>query len=624
MRDSVGWGRWLCAALVSVSAACGSADGGADAHNTAGQGQGAQAGLAGSGGASGGGGQVPSMGGLSAGMDGPLPNGAGREYRGIVNLVDAEAAKTLDDFLLNADPYAGGTGDFDLEEATRLFYEHYADEYDFLYFLTDHGLNTPVGGLHSWVSRPPLPGTGAEAPLCTGDGPAHLRSVVGIQVPNLDSYPPFAHELAHHFGVHLAKDFGFGRDVDTVFNSHWGMTSANGQLGGFDASTLFCETPSGAKPPNCTPAVGGRYHYLVAPFFPASYVTSAQPYGPMELYLMGLLPIAQVPSPILRFDGANFSFDAPKLTADGKLVIDATGLGEIKTADIVKRHGEVPALPADKRHFKAAVVLLTAAPAAQPILDRVADWAAIFGGEMPSPRPDWPSFATLTGGRATISCRLGARHELGPQDTLEFTCPYIDQCSPQTQNCPQGQACYGTSDLYCAVPWVLDNGASCERDADCKPGSVCSIIPTTPDQKVCAPYCDSMNASAPNACAKLCPTNFSPIYNTETLAELGAFCLGGAGGACDPLLQNCAAGQICTGVDAVGCDVPGTGKVGETCLPFGSVCEKGSVCVGIQGATDEYCEPYCDLSPSAPAASACTSKCPKGAFNFPTYGICIP
>jgi hypothetical protein len=627
MREPNRSGHWLCAALVSLTCACGGDDpGGSPKNNGGAQGQGAQAGtLSGAGtGVGGGAGQAQSMGGSSAGMDGPLLNGAGREYRGIVNLVDAEAAKALDDYLLDADPYEGGSGELSLELATRLFYQHYPDEYDFIYFMTAHGLDTPVSGLHGWVTKPLMLGTGADAPICSGDGPAHLLSAIGIQVPNLDDFPPFAHEYAHHFAVHLAKEFGFSRDVDTVFQAHWGMTSANGQLGGFDATTLACEMPAGAKPPNCTASAGGRYRYVVAPFRPNGYLKVEQPFGPLELYMMGLLPVAEVPSPIVRFDGADYPFDALEVTADGKLVIDATGVTEIKMSDIVARHGEVPARPADKRHFKAAVVVVSATPAAQPLLDRVADWAAIFGGEMPSGRPDWVSFAQLTGNRASMSCRVGARHELGPDDVLEFACPSYNECSPQTQNCPQGLACYGTSDLYCAQPGVLENGASCEQDDDCKVGSVCAPIPTDFPRGVCSPYCDQVNASAPNACATLCPTSFSPIYNVETLEELGAFCFGGAGGACDPLLQDCGPGQACTGVDAVGCELAGTSKLGEVCLPFGASCEKGSVCVGIQGAENQYCQPYCDLAPGAPAATACASKCPKGVWEYPGYGICIP
>ena len=447
---------------------------------------------------------------------------------------------------------------------------------------------------------------------------------MGIQVGSLDRFPPFAHEFAHYYAVNLDAKFGFGRDVDTEFPGHWGMTSANGQLGGFDATTLRCETPVGAKPPNCTPTASGRYHYTVAPFFPNANNATNQPFGPIELYLMGLLPVAEVPSPIVRFEGADFPFESLQPTSDGMFPIDATGLSDLAMSEIVARHGEVPALPADKRNFKAAVVLVTAAPAAQPLLDRVAEWAAIFGGEIVSPNPDWVSFAKLSGGRATMSCRVGKRHDPTPDDALEFTCPSYNLCNPTTQNCPAGFACYGTSDLYCAATGGLDIGASCEHHRECKAGSACIQIPADFSKRVCAPYCDHLNPNAPNACAKLCPASFSPIYDTQSVAELGAFCYGGAGGACNPLLQDCAPGQACTGVEAVGCELPGTTKLGEVCQPFGNTCEKGSVCVGVVGEPNQYCQPYCDPSPNAPSANSCTTKCPNGAWEYPDHGVCIP
>lgn len=622
MREQKRSGQWLCAALFSLTWGCGESDDNGPPKNSGGQS--AQAGSVNGGGTGGSSGQTAGSGGSGGSVDGTLPNGAGREYKGIVNLVDAAAAKAVDDYLLEADPFKGGSGKLDLELATRLFYQHYSDEYDFVYFMTDHKLNTSVGGLHGWVSKPPLPGTGAEAPICTERGPARLGSAIAIQLGSLEAFPPFAHEFAHHFAVHVSPDFGFGRDVDTEFQGHWGMTSANGQLGGFDAMTLACETPAGAKPPNCTATAGGRYRYIVDRFFPNTDKAVDQPFGPLELYMMGLLPAAEVPSPILRFDGADFPFDSLETTADGKLVIDGTGVSEIKLSDIVARHGEVPARPADKRHFRAAVVLITAAPAALPIMDRVAEWAAIFGGALESTRPDWVSFAKLTGGRATLSCQLGARHEPLPADALDFSCPSYHSCSPQTQNCPAGLACYGKSDLYCASPGKLDNGVACELDTDCKAGSVCVEVPTDFSKRVCAPYCDQVNAAAPNACATLCPTGFSPIYDVETLAELGAFCFGGSGRACNPVLQDCEAGKACAGLDATGCEVPGTSKLGEVCLPFGATCEKGSVCVGVLGEPNQYCQPYCDLAPGASAATACSTKCANGVWEYTGYGVCIP
>lgn len=618
-------GIGLCCGAMSV--ACGGTD-----DNPAQPGASGSTAQAGSGGSGGGGsGAGAANGGSSAGQGtvnagnssggAALPDG-GKEYRGIVNLVSADAAKEFDDYFAGVDPYLGGMGEKNLELATRLFYSHYQDEYDFLFILNDHGIDSPAEGLHSWVSKPPQPGTGADEPVCSGTGPGHLLSVVGIQVPRLDSFPPFAHEFAHHFAVNLADELGFSRDVDTEFRGHWGMTSTNGQLGGFDPASLECETPAGAKPPNCTPATGGRFRYKVAPFRPNADPGRTAPFGPIELYMMGLLPKEEVPSPLLAFDGADFKFENQETSPDGKLIIDAKGIKEIPMQSIVARHGEVPPLPEGKRQFKAAVVLVTAAPAAQTYLDHVADWAAIFSGEMASTQ--WSSFKTITGGRATMSMKLGARHDLGPDDVLEFTCPFYDNCSPLEQDCSQGRACYGTSSLYCATPGTLESGTTCKHDSECKPGLVCAPSPTSIESGMCSPYCDHVNADASNACAKLCPNGFSPIYNTETLAELGAFCFGGSGGTCDPLKQDCGAGKACTGVDVASCEIAGNIKLGQVCPPLGGACEVGGVCVGVQGEPDLHCQAYCDPTLESPAPGACDSKCAKGAWQFTGYGICMP
>jgi hypothetical protein len=223
----------------------------------------------------------------SGGTTSQPPDATAREYRGIVNIVDAECSKEHDEFFSDIDPFLGGMGMHALGTCTQRFYEHYADEYDFLFIINDHPIDSFAVGLHSWVNKPPQPGTGQSEPRCSEQGPAHLRSVVGIQVPSLENYfPAFAHELMHHFAVHFADELGVSRDVDTEFRGHWGMVSANGQLGGFDPATLQCETPAGQKPPGCSALPSGRYRYTVAPFYPNTEGDQNKLYSPIELYLI--------------------------------------------------------------------------------------------------------------------------------------------------------------------------------------------------------------------------------------------------------------------------------------------------------------------------------------------------
>ncbi|HEY3495817.1 MAG TPA: hypothetical protein VGK73_14060, partial [Polyangiaceae bacterium] len=285
-------------------------------------------------------------------------------------------------------------------------------------------------------------------------------------------------------------------------------------------------------------------------------------------------------------------------------------------------HGEVPPLPMEKRRFAAAMVLVTRQPATQPYLDQVADWGAIFAGELTSTNPEWTSFSTTTGGRASITYKVGTRRELGPGEVLDFSGPYYKMCDPTTQNCGAGLACYGAGDLYCAVPGSAERDAPCEDDSDCKAGLLCSYSIT--GEFLCAPYCDMDDPAAANACETLCPNGVSPILDPETLEEVAAFCFGGAGGVCDPLAQDCPEGQACGGLDVTACEPEGTTQAGAVCSNINGSCEAGATCVGIEGEADLYCQPYCDSAPDAPADIACTTLCPAGAWEFEGYSLCIP
>ena len=554
----------------------------------------------------------------------PLADGKGVEYRGIVNLVDAEAAGVLDEFLITTTRFTSDSK-ADLQPLVSLFYDHYGDDYDFLIFLNDHPVESKAAGVHHAMNVPPLQGTGQDSPQTAGiNAPPHLRAVIGIELDDFERFPPFAHEIAHNWGNHLDPKLGFFDPSQPDYGGHWGVTGVNGQLGGFDPASLRCETPAGQSPPNCTAGANGRTRFLVNPFHPAADFIEGMPFGPLELYLMGLIPVGEVPDPILRFEDTNFDLDKPELSADRKFVVEAARIGEIKRADIVARHGSVRMLAADKRHFRIALVLISKAPAQQRYLDAVADWGAIFAAELKSNNPNWKSFAELTGNRATLSYRLGARR-MPDGEYQDWRSIWYDECRPEraSTDCGNGMGCYGIGGFYCARAGSGASGDACESDIDCAPGLICNFVPTSLDDQVCAPYCDPVNDAAPNACKTLCPSSSSPILHTVTLETVGAFCGGNSGGVCDPLAQDCGPGQACSGQELTTCDTHGDKLRGEMCFPFGAVCEPGTVCIGIEGM-DSYCQPYCNPAAGAPAEIACATLCPGGAWPYGSYSICIP
>jgi hypothetical protein len=599
-----------------------------------GGGAGAGPGAAGSGsaatGASGGGGAGGTAGasggaaGTQAGNDDDLQlaDGLGREYHGIVNFVSQELVDELELYMSTSKRFTGGS-DGTLETLINVFYDHYRDDYDFVFFFSDHTIDGPAAGLNGAVNNPPLLGTGRDAPGSQMRGPPNLKSAIGMEAPPPNGLPPFAHELMHYWGNDLDGRLGFGDLHQADWGAHWGLSGVNGQLGGFAPATLRCAEPVAAKPPNCTAESSGLTRYLVEPFEPAS-APRDRSYAPLELYLMGLMPASEIEEPIPYFVGATFDVDNPSFAADGSLVVEATGVAEMTIADIVARHGEVPLRAAGDRHFRIAVALITATPASEELLDSLVEMASVFGGETTSDaHPEWKSFEQLTGARATLSWRLGERRE-PDGEYQDWVIPFYDECRPDGPACDAGLTCYGTGGFYCSVAGSGAQGDNCLRDNDCAAGLNCVPAPSQSGVSMCAPYCDHVDDAAPDACAVLCPTSFSPIFHPQTLEALAATCFGGASGACNPVAQDCPSPRVCTGIDVVGCDLPGTTAIGAECFPLGSVCVKGSTCVGIQGAQKSYCQPYCDASPTAEAQVACSTLCPGGAWPYEGYSLCIP
>jgi hypothetical protein len=82
---------------------------------------------------------------------------------------------------------------------------------------------------------------------------------------------PSLHEL-----MHTVANF----DLPTAYGGHWGYSSVNGQLGGWDPATF-------------QDLGGGRYK--VKPFGAFANGGNGVPYAPLELFMLGLVPASEVP-----------------------------------------------------------------------------------------------------------------------------------------------------------------------------------------------------------------------------------------------------------------------------------------------------------------------------------------
>ncbi len=329
----------------------------------------------------------------------PPPAPPGLQLRAhAVNIVDAEAAAATAAFLRE-----GGEG---LQRPAERFYAHFADDYDFLYVCSDGPLEAPNAGRYTLVRREAIPGTGMRR-LHDNGYPAQARRLRGAIALNEseDGNGPTLHETFHHWGVYFDQSLGFGREGGRNFGSHWGAVSVFGQEGGFDANTLRCEDPPDARPPACRPAPDGRTRVTVGRFSSFANGGDSVPYAPLELYILGLVPRAEAGGPFLVLDGAEMlSYDH----RTRRMTWATTGTHTISVDDIVRVHGERPPAPPEDRALRGAFVIFSAQPVSAARLDRLERWAAVVGNDAVDPQ--LLSFERATGGRATLSTRLGPAH----------------------------------------------------------------------------------------------------------------------------------------------------------------------------------------------------------------------
>lgn len=308
-----------------------------------------------------------------------------------VNVVDADAEAELHAFLLSD----GAT----LEVSARAFFAAHPGDYDFLYLLTDRDLGGDVSGRFHPVSHPAeaclgLPSALDQTAAFGSDG--RLQGVIALNLNDVGNGPTL-HETLHRWGVFVDEAFGLGCDAETCFGPHWGLLGHVGQLGGFDADSLRCAGTSQSPP--CAVDGTGRQHVTVAPFGPTTNGGDSVPYSLLELYLMGLVALEDVPFPLTYLNAATFMS-----TNDNDLHFLVEGYRQITRSDWRMTQGECALRPVGERAFRAAFVVVSSAAAPSDVMDAAHRWARIFAGVEDDSR--LLSFAEATGGRASMDARV--------------------------------------------------------------------------------------------------------------------------------------------------------------------------------------------------------------------------
>jgi len=284
---------------------------------------------------------------------------------GSQRVVSLELSQTLFDDL------SDGMGSTAARELGMRLYENFQDDFDFLFFTSNLEQSTASYAGQFYFAGGGIQGTGLPATqgaqqFWGSDG--QLQGGIHLSRTGSLASGPSLHELLHRWGVFLDEG---------SFGGHWGFSSANGQLGGWDHSTFIDQ---------------GDGTYSVAPFGTFANGGNSIPYSPIELYLMGLVGPDEVPD-LHVAENASF-INATTFRADS--------VSTVTIEDIIAREGaRVPDVATSQKAFKALQVILTPAPLSN------AEWIA-FDREVHDFELDGDdgnsvfNFFEATGGRGTL------------------------------------------------------------------------------------------------------------------------------------------------------------------------------------------------------------------------------
>ena len=261
---------------------------------------------------------------------------------------------------------------------TACFYQHFEDEFDFLMLLSNLHVDEGVEasgyyGIYNHVKND-VEGIGNRNYTYNDQWGAgeKLQGVIHFPYYEAIQSGPSLHELMHRWANYV---------IPSPFGSHWGFSSANGQLGGFDIDNLVDH---------------GNGRYSAGRFGPNANGGNSVPYSPIELYMAGFIPPEEVPDLLVAEEVELLEFP----------MFSASGFTTYTIEDIIAKHGRrVPDYSQAQRDFRAAAILLINEqhPATDEILDLVSSEVAWFS------QPDGGSVGGLynfyfgTGGRAMIT-----------------------------------------------------------------------------------------------------------------------------------------------------------------------------------------------------------------------------
>ena len=282
-----------------------------------------------------------------------------------------------------------------LEDYAERFYDHFNDEFDFLMFVPNlqpgqHEPGVDMKASYTGV-RNDVQGIGGST-FTNNDIWGSVGKLQGVI--DFGSYAiysdrrsilfegPTLHELMHRWANYI---------VSAGYGGHWGFSSANGNISGFDIADLVDHG-------------GGRY--TAGDLSLAGASDNLMPYSPVELYLAGFIHPWEVPDLWVAEDGEWLRDEEGRIihADNGHLMFTASQVRTYTIEDIISKHGpRVPGASQAQKGFRAAVILLVDQdhPATREVLETLSEDVSWFSHASEDTLYRY-NFYEATGGRGTI------------------------------------------------------------------------------------------------------------------------------------------------------------------------------------------------------------------------------
>ena len=277
----------------------------------------------------------------------------------------------------------------DLFQGSIAFYEYFRDDFDFLIFISNLSIldvESDLAGAQYQGIMNDVEGIGKDIyidPYYRGWGSAGaLQGTIRfVTLEDLDA-DTLLHEVIHRWANYITS---FGKSEISGYFGHWGFSSANGLLGGFDIADFVDH---------------GDGRYSAGSFSPFG-TTSRKPYSPIELYLAGFIPPGEVPDLWVAEDGAWLD----EYIDDGHRLFTVSNARTYTIEDIIAQHGpRIPDHTQSQGDLRVAAILLINEdhPLHKWQLEKVSGFIARFS-HAGTDEFDEYNFYEATGGRATIT-----------------------------------------------------------------------------------------------------------------------------------------------------------------------------------------------------------------------------